>query len=101
MNVEKMAGNSRTFLISEESLDPDSMSTVPIDEPYAANADPDANWPIAESYRQYLIQFAQITEEEQMSVGPVGSTWEIARGRIAKLVCMPGLDSEGMGIECN
>jgi hypothetical protein len=70
------------------------MSTVPINEPYAANADTGA---IAESYRGYLIQFAQITEEEQIILAQLVRYANCTR-RIAKLACMPGLDSEGMGI---
>jgi hypothetical protein len=93
--------NSGAFLISEELPQPDSMSTIPIDEPYAADADPDENLPIVESYRRYLVEFAQMTEEKPTRFDPYRSTWEIARGRIAEFTGMLGLNSEAMSILYN
>jgi hypothetical protein len=60
----KLAGNSGAFLISEEFPQSHSTSTIPTDDPCAADAGPDENWIISESDRVRLVRFAQMEQDE-------------------------------------
>jgi hypothetical protein len=97
----ELARNSRVFLISIGLPHPYSTSTIPIDEPYAGDAGSGENWPITESYRGYLVHFAQIAEEERMRSDAYCSTWEIAGCRIAEPASRLELNSEVITILFN
>jgi hypothetical protein len=76
---------SVAFLISEDESQ--SVSTFPVltNEPYAADANPGEDWPIADSNREFSVQFAEMAEVERMRLDPHHSTCKIACERIAEL----------------
>jgi hypothetical protein len=59
----ELVGNPGAFLISEELTQRDPTSTIPTEDPYTLAADAGTNWPIAESYQGYLVQFARMRGE--------------------------------------
>jgi hypothetical protein len=88
-------------LISEELPQPDSTLTIQTDKTYAADAGPGENWRIAVSYREYLVQSSQMTEENRMKFHPYRLIWVIAPGGMAELARRSGLNSKAISILYN
>jgi hypothetical protein len=92
---------SVAFLISESLSQSVSTFLVLTDEPYAADADSGEDWPIADSDGEYLVQFAEMVEEERIKLDPYHSACKIARERIAELALRLELNPEAMSLLYN